>query len=148
MIIGRTTSADGGFRRIPIRHTQIIDEDTRRIILTYLYDKVKEVCTNTDWVGLREVFPVLPDDVINTPLEIVYNKCLEKFENDNKAVSINLSKYIGMLIREAVYTSPEDYYEIMDGSVRKYSIASKGLSNDSNYLNKKMALSGRYGRKK
>ena len=26
MIIGRTQSADGGFRRIPIRHTQIVDE--------------------------------------------------------------------------------------------------------------------------
>ena len=29
MIIGRKQSADGGFRRIPIRHKQIVDNGTQ-----------------------------------------------------------------------------------------------------------------------
>ena len=148
MIIGRTQSADGGFRRIPVRHTQIVDEDTRRDILVYLYDKVKEVCTVSDWVGLRDVYPILPDDVIDTPLEIVYKKCVDKFGNDTKAVSINLAKYVGMLIREAVYTSTDNYYEIMDGSVRKYSLATKKLKSDSVKLNRQKAIDTQNGRKK
>lgn len=148
MIIGRTQSADGGFRRIPVRHTLIVDEDTRRVILAYLYDKVKEVCTVSEWVGLRDVYPTLPDDVIDTPLEIVYKKCVDKFGNDAKAVSINLAKYVGMLIREAVYTSTDEYYEIMDGSVRKYSLTSKGLRDDSAFINRELAIAGKYGRKK
>lgn len=146
MIIGRTHSTDGGFRRIPVRHTQIVDEETRFLILTYLYDKVKEVCSESDWVGLRDIYPIIQDDIIGTPLEIVYNKCKHKFGNDNNAVNINLAKYVGMLIREAVYTSSDKYYEIIDGTVRKYSLASKGLKNESYFKNRKLAIEGKYGR--
>lgn len=67
MIIGRAQSADGGFRRIPIRHTQIVDEATRLLLVSYLKEWVYRKCQESDWVGSRNIFPNLPEDILDTP---------------------------------------------------------------------------------
>ena len=77
------------------------------------------------------MYPNLPHDIIGTPLQIVYDNCLVKFKDNPDSLKINLSKYVGMLVREAVYYSKEEYYEQMMGSVRKYSLSSKNLVNYS-----------------
>lgn len=148
MIIGCTQSADGGFRRIPIRHTHIVDEATKKAILEYLYDRIYNICQKSEWIGARDIFPKIPEDIINTPLEIVNDKCKEKFADNPSSINLNIAKYVGMLVREAVYSSTEEYYEIIDYSVRKYSLASKGLSGNSVIINRKLAIAGKYGRKK
>ena len=111
MIIGRTESADGGFRRIPIRHTQIVDEATRLSIVSYLKERVYQKCKESDWVGYKDIFPNLPDDILNTPLELIYDLCCKKFADNPETIILNLSKYIGMLTREAVYYSDVAYFE-------------------------------------
>lgn len=130
MIIGRTQSADGGFRRIPIRHTQIVDNGTRNSLVTYLKEMVYQKCKTMDWVGASDLFPHIPEDIMNTPLKIIFDLCSEKFKDSPRTVNINISKYIGMLVREAVYYSEVKYYEQMMGSVRKYSYESKSLSSN------------------
>ena len=70
MIIGRTQSADGGFRRIPIRHTQIVDEATRQSLVSYLKGRVYQKCKESNWVGYKDIFPNLPDDILDTPLNV------------------------------------------------------------------------------
>ena len=121
MIVGRTHSADGGSRRIPIRHTKIVDEKTRLLLVAYLKEKVYNKCLkNKDWVGYGDIFPNLPEDIINTPLKIIYDLCCTKFADEPNSIKINVSKYIGMLTREAVYYSEHSYFEQMIGSVRKY----------------------------
>lgn len=67
---------------------------------------------------------------MNTPLKIIFDLCSEKFKDSPRTVNINISKYIGMLVREAVYYSEVKYYEQMMGSVRKYSLESKSLSSN------------------
>ena len=71
MIIGRTQSADGGFRRIPVRHAQIVDQETRKIIITYLKEVVYQKCEKAAWVGASDLFPNIPEDLMNTPLKIL-----------------------------------------------------------------------------
>lgn len=127
MIIGRTQSADGGFRRIPIRHTRIVDKETREKLLVYLKEAVYQKCQTMDWVGSSELFPNIPNDIRDTPLKIILDICLEKFKDSPRTIKINVSKYVGMLVREAVYYSEVKYYEQMIGSVRKYSLESKQL---------------------
>lgn len=129
MIIGRTQSADGGFRRIPIRHTQIVDQQTKQIILFFLKEAIYQKCKVSDWVGASDLFPNIPEDLKDTPLEKLYKICSERFKDNPNSVRINTSKYLGMLVREAVYYSDIQYYEQMIGSVRKYSLESK-----KNYL--------------
>lgn len=131
MIIGRTLSADGEFRRIPVRHTQIVDEATRLSLVSYIKERIYEKCTETDWVGHKDVFPNLPDDILDTPLKIVYNLCCKKFAEKPDSIILNLSKYLGMLTREAVYYSEARYFEETVGSVRKYSLEPKGLEEDT-----------------
>lgn len=128
MIIGRTQSADGGFRRIPIRHTQIVDQQTKKIIIFYLKEAIYQKCKSFEWVGASDLFPNIPEDLKNTPLEKLYEICSERFKENPNSVRINTSKYLGMLVREAVYYSDVQYYEQMIGSVRKYSLESKKLS--------------------
>ena len=121
MIVGRTDSADGGLRRRPIRHTRIVDVHTRLSIVTYLRKRVYDKCKETkDWVGYKDIFPNIPDDIIDTPLKLIYDLCCTKFANEPSSIKINVAKYLGMLTREAVYYSPHSYLELMDGSVRKY----------------------------
>lgn len=121
MIVGRTQSADGGFRRIPIRHTQIVDEQTRLSLVAYLKERVYSKCKETDeWIGYGDIFPNIPEDIIDTPLEIIYDLCCTKFADSPKSIKINTAKYIGMLTREAVFYSGHSYFEQMVGSVRKY----------------------------
>ncbi|MBR4315249.1 MAG: hypothetical protein IKP66_10100 [Lachnospiraceae bacterium] len=126
MIVGRTKSADGGFRRIPVRHTHIVDEKTRLELVEYLkgviYEKCKEV---DDWVGYRDLFPNIPEDLVNTPLNILWNICCEKFKDDPDSIIINISKYLGMLVREAVYYSEQCYLEQMRLSIRTYRLGTK-----------------------
>lgn len=125
MIVGRTQSADGGFRRIPIRHTQIVDEQTRLNLVAYLKERVYEKCKDTQgWVGYRDIFPHIPEDILDTPLKIIYELCVKKFSEEPHTIKNNTAKYIGMLTREAVYYSEHSYLEIMDGSVRKYRLGS------------------------
>ena len=143
MIIGRTHSADGGFRRIPIRHTQIVDKETRLVLVNYLQDRVYEKCKQGNWVGTRDIFPVLPDDILGTPLVIIYDICKDKFNNDSKAIVINLAKYLGILLREAVYYSDIKYYEQMLGSVRMYSLESKKLVEYNPFRNRELVINGR-----
>ena len=131
MIIGRTQSADGGFRRITIRHTHIVDDESRKQILSYIQDKIYDFCVEGEWIGSSDMYPNLPHDIIGTPLQIVYDNCRVKFKDNPDSLKINLSKYVGMLVREAVYYSKEEYYEQMMGSVRKYSLSSKNLVNYS-----------------
>ena len=145
MIIGRTESADGGFRRIPIRHTQIVDEATRLSIVSYLKERVYQKCKESDWVGYKDIFPNLPDDILNTPLELIYDLCCKKFADNPETIILNLSKYIGMLTREAVYYSDVAYFEQMSGSVRTYSLESKGLKENDFQKNRDNII---YGRKK
>lgn len=132
MIIGRTQSADGGFRRIPIRHTQIVDQQTKKIIIFYLKEAIYQKCKTVDWVGASDLFPNIPEDLRNTPLGKLYEICSERFKDNPNSVCINTSKYLGMLVREAVYYSDVKYFEQMIGSVRKYSLESKKLS-ESDY---------------
>ena len=127
MIIGRTESADGGFRRIPVRHTRIIEESNRAEILSYLQNILLKASEKGEWIGLSELFPSLPACTLNTPLEAVYNLSSEKSKADPSSIKINLSKYLGMLVREAAYYSKIEYFEHIIGSVRKYSLASKKL---------------------
>lgn len=77
MIIGRTQSADGGFRRIPIRHKQIVDNGTRNALVTYLKEMVYQKCKAMDWVGASDLFPNIPEDIMNTPLKIIFDLCSE-----------------------------------------------------------------------
>ena len=122
MIIGRTHSADGGYRRIPVRHTQIVDESTRKLLVNYLKYRVYEKCLESKWVGCRDIFPNLPEDILDTPLKIVYEICCKKFADNPKVIIGNFAKYLGMLTREAVYYSDETYKEIMPASTRLYSL--------------------------
>lgn len=145
MIIGRTSSADGGFRRIPIRHTQIVDEETRLSLLEYLKQVIHDKCQVSGWVGTSDLYPHIPEDIIDTPLVIIYDKCKEKFENTPQNLRGNILKYLGMLVREAVYTSDVKYYEELMGSVRKYSLESKNLSSIDYKKNWDKYI---YGRKK
>lgn len=133
MIVGRTQSADGGFRRIPIRHTQIVDEQTRLSLVAYLKERIHSKCKTTqDWVGYRDIFPNIPEDIIDTPLKIIYDLCYKKFADDPNSLRINTAKYIGMLTREAVYYSEDSYLEQMDGSVRKYRLGT--IENEDLYF--------------
>lgn len=125
MIIGRTQSADGGFRRIPIRHTQIVDEATRQSLVSYLKGRVYQKCKESNWVGYKDIFPNLPDDILDTPLNVIYELCCKKFADNPSSIILNLSKYLGMLTREAVYYSEVAYFEQMTGTVRKYSLEEK-----------------------
>ena len=128
MIIGRTQSADGGYRRIPIRHTQIVDEATRLTLIAYLKEIIFQKCKVSDWVGASDLFPNIPEDLEKNPLKIICDICSEKFKDSPNTIRINISKYLGMLVREAVYYSEVKYYEQMMGSVRKYSLESRKLS--------------------
>ena len=125
MIIGRSPSADGGIRRRPIRHTQIVDEKTRLSLVDYLKERVYKKCMEVEWVGYKDIFPDLLEDIRNTPLWVIYELCYEKFKYEPQTIRINVSKYIGMLVREAVYYSEEKYKEELVGSVRKYRLESK-----------------------
>ena len=78
MIIGRTQSADGGFRRIPIRHTQIVDQQTKQTILFFLKKAIYKKCKVSDWVGASDLFPNIPKDLKDTPLEKLYKICSER----------------------------------------------------------------------
>ncbi len=139
MIIGRTQSADGGFRRIPIRHTQIVDPETRQCLITYLMEVVYQKCKDAEWVGSSDLFSNIPEDLMDTPLKILCDICNERFKDSPKTIRINISKYLGMLVREAVYYSDVQYFEQMIGSVRKYSLKSKNLS-ELNYEKNRMEL--------
>lgn len=125
MIKGRTQSADGGFRRIPVRRTQIVNEKTRLSIIDYLDKMIFQKCQFSEWVGSRDLFSRIPEDIVNTPLNVVYTLCCEKFSDDSHSIFINFSKYLGILTREAVYSSEKAYYEVMEGSIRKYKLVSK-----------------------
>lgn len=142
MIIGHTPSADGGFRRIPIRHIQIVDEATRLSLVNYLQERVYQKCKKSGWVGYKDIFPKLPDDIMNTPLKIIYNICCNKFADNPDTIILNLSKYLGMLTREAVYYSEVAYFEQMTGSVRKYSLQSKGLKEYDFHKNREKVING------
>lgn len=144
MIIGRTQSADGGFRRIPIRHTQIVDKESREKMVSYLKDVLYKNCKKSDWVGASDIFSNIPDDIANTPLMVIYNICSERFKDTPQSIKINVFKYIGMLVREAAYYSDERYYEQLIGSVRKYSLESKKLLNINIEENRKKILEGFY----
>lgn len=125
MIIGKTHSADGGYRRIPIRRTHIVGEQERQIIMSYLEDKLLEVCTGDSYLGLMDLFPNIIENIKGTPLEILEKICIDKFGSAPKSLKVNLSKYAGMLLRETVYESRTDFFEQMVGSVRKYRIATE-----------------------
>lgn len=56
---------------------------------------------------------------------------------------MNLAKYLGMLIREAVYYSDVAYFEQMTGSVRTYSLESKKLKNNDYQKNREIVINGR-----
>lgn len=142
MIIGRTQSADGGFRRIPIRHTQIVDDKTRLSLVDYLKEIVYKKCLETGWVGCRDVFPNLPEDIMGTPLQIIYDICCEKFKDQPDIINANLAKYLGMLIREAVYYSDVEYFELMTGSIRTYSLATKNLKTVDYKKNRENLING------
>lgn len=136
MIVGRTYSADGGFRRIAVRHTQKVDTQTRLLLIDYLQKQVYLKCKSTnDWVGYKDIFPNIPEDIIDTPLKIIFDLCSSKFADNPDSIKINLSKYIGMLTREAVYYSKISYLELMDGSVRKYRLGV--IENKELYFSKK-----------
>lgn len=130
MIVGRTESVDGGKRRITIRHTQIVDKEIRLKLISYLQEMIYQKCKKIDWVGYRDLYPNIPEDIKNTPLILIYNICSEKFKDTPGSININVSKYIGMLVREAVYYSKIKYFEKIDGSVRKYSLESKKLKSN------------------
>lgn len=140
MIIGRTQSADGGFRRIPVRHTQIVNQETREKLTTYLKEVVYQKCKKADWVGASDIFPNIPEDLNNTPLEILCDICNERFKYNPNTIRINISKYLGMLLREAVYYSENEYFEKIIGSARKYSLKSKKLSEINYEKNRKELL--------
>lgn len=140
MIIGRTQSADGGFRRIPIRHTQIVDSETRQSLITYLKEVVYQKCKDAEWVGSSDLFPNIPEDLMDTPLKVLCDICNERFKDSPETIRINISKYLGMLVREAVYYSEVQYFEQMIGSVRKYSLTSKNLSEINYEQNRKDLL--------
>ena len=131
MIVGRTESADGGYRRIAIRHTQIVDNSTRLILVDYLKEKIYQKCLELDWVGYRDIFPNLPEDILNTPLKVIYELCCSKFADNPKSIPINLAKYLGMLTREAVYYSEVPFCEKIMGSIRVYSLESKKLKENN-----------------
>lgn len=141
MIIGFTQSADGCFRRIPIRHTHIVDENTRLELVSYLKERVYQKCLELDWVGCKDIFPNLPDDVKDTPLKIIYEICCEKFADTPNSLVVNLAKYLGLLIREAVYYSEVEYFEQMPGTIRTYSLVSKKLK-DKDYQNGQNIIDG------
>lgn len=143
MIKGRTQSADGGFRRIPIRHTQIVDPETKQIIIAFLKNAVYQKCEVSEWVGASDLFPNIPEDLLNTPLQPLCDICDERFKESPNTIRINISKYLGMLVREAVYYSEVNYYEQMIGSVRKYSLESKNLANYDPEKNRNKYLNGR-----
>lgn len=63
MIIGKTQSADGGRRRIPIRHTQIVDNETRAMLIAFIDDIIFIKCKEQEWVGVRDLFPNIPSDL-------------------------------------------------------------------------------------
>lgn len=146
MIIGRTQSADGGFRRIPVRHAQIVDQETRKIIITYLKDVIYQKCGNAEWVGSSDLFPNIPEDLMNTPLKVLCDICRERFRDNPNSIRINISKYLGMLVREAVYYSEVQYFEQMMGSVRKYSLKSKNLSEMNYKKNREEVLTRSYNK--
>lgn len=126
MIVGRTNSADGGLRRIPIRHTQIVDKQTRLSLVAYLKEQMYCKCKNTNnFVGYRDIFPNIPEDIIDTPLRIIYDLCVIKFADSQNSIKNNTAKYLGMLTREAVYYSEYCYLEQFDGTVRNYRLAYK-----------------------
>lgn len=143
MIVGQTQSADGGFRRIPIRHTQIVDEATRLNLVSFLKERVYLKCEEKEWVGYKDIFPNLPEDILDTPLKVVYDICKEKFADNPDTIIQNLSKYLGMLTREAVYYSEVAYFEQMTGSIRQYSLESKGLKENDFQKNRNNILNGR-----
>ena len=82
------------------------------------------------------MFPNIPDDLLGIPLKLIYDICSEKFGDEPQTLKINTSKYIGMLVREAVYYSDVEYCEQMMGSVRKYSLARKQLSENDYHKNR------------
>ena len=125
MIVGRPQSMDGMRRRIPIRHTQIVSKDTKAELLSYIQNRMYEKCLAQQWVGTKDLFPQMPNDLFGTPLEILYTICLNRFGDEPKNVSINVSKYVGMLVREAVYYSGDEYIEEIHGSIRTYSLHKK-----------------------
>lgn len=125
MIVGRPQSMDGGHRRIPIRHTQIVSKDIKAELLSYIQKLMYEKCQVQQWVGTKDLFPQIPNDLFNTPLEILYAICQNKFGDEPKNLSINVAKYVGMLVREAVYYSEEEYIEEIQGSIRTYSLLQK-----------------------
>ena len=84
-------------------------------------------CQNSDWVGASDLFPNIPNDIFGTPLEVIYDLCSERFANQPNSININMSKYLGILVREAIYYSDVKYYEQMDGSVRRYRLAPKNI---------------------
>lgn len=143
MIKGRTQSADGGFRRIPVRHTQIVDESTRLSLVNYLKERVYQKCKEIDWVSYRDIFPNLPDDILDTPLKVIYDICCKKFADNPDSIILNLSKYLGMLTREAVYYSEVAYFEKMTGSIRTYSLESKELKENNYHKNRDFIINGR-----
>ena len=128
MIVGKPQSMDGMRRRIPIRHTQIVSKDTKMELLSYIPKMVYEKCHALKRVGTKDIFTQIPNDLFNTPLEILYTICTEKFGNEPKNVNINISKYVGMPIREAIYYSNEEYVEKIQGSIRTYSFVSNKLN--------------------
>ncbi len=143
MIIGQTESADGGFRRIPIRHTRIVDVETRSLLVSYLEEQVYQKCKESDWVGCRDLFPNLPEDILDTPLKVVYDICCKKFKDNPDIIIANLAKYLGMLIRETVYYSEVKYFERLTGSVRSYSLESKKLKIFDYQKNREIVINGR-----
>lgn len=48
-----------------------------------------------------------------TPIKILCDICSERFKDNPNSIRINISKYLGMLVREAVYYSEVQYFEQM-----------------------------------
>lgn len=142
MIIGGAQSADGGFRRIPIRHTHIVDDATRKVLVNYLKERIFQKCKTSKWVGYRDIFPQIPKDILDTPLKVIYDICCTKFADAPNTINRNVAKYLGILTREAVYYSEAHYFEQMLGSIRVYSLESKNLKENDFKKNRKFFING------
>lgn len=119
MIIGKEKSSDGGERRKNIRHIRLVDDSTRLSLVSFLQTIILTNYSKDEWFSSKTIFNNIPDDLINTPLYMIYEIIQARYD-DERSIRTTTMKYLGMLVREAVYYSETEFFECIEGDVRTF----------------------------
>lgn len=120
MIVGKEKSSDGGERRKKLRRIRLVDDDTRMLLVSYIQDVILKRYKKEEKFSSNTLFTKIPDDLINTPLRVLCEIIKNKYPDDERAVKSNTMKYLGMLVREAVYCSEVEFYESIESDIRTF----------------------------